>query len=289
MTPPVEVLVLAGGGARMVGQLGALGSLQRRGRLRAVRRVVGTSAGAVLAAALAIGRDMEDVFLKSVHRRSWAPSIDLAGLATRFGIDSGADLDAWISEVLLGKEWTFGSVFDETGVSLEVCATNVSRGRATYFCRETHPDLRVSSALRASCSLPLFFQSVSIGKDVFVDGGVMDNFPLARGVAGPEPPASVLGVCVAASGSKKKLSTLGGFVAAVADLLASSSSSATDGAEAARVLRVPECSGVPCGVMDFTSTDPDARLRMYLHGARAADEFLAKAKAREAAERPTAC
>ena len=52
----IETLVLSGGGMKGVASLGAVSALRRAGALRHVKRVVGTSAGALVAAALAVDR-----------------------------------------------------------------------------------------------------------------------------------------------------------------------------------------------------------------------------------------
>ena len=52
-----EALVLAGGGAKSMSALGAIHVLKKAGQLNKLKIVAGTSAGAIVAAGIALGRD----------------------------------------------------------------------------------------------------------------------------------------------------------------------------------------------------------------------------------------
>lgn len=170
-----DALVLSGGGARIFAMLGALCKLQKEGELTDVRTLAGTSAGGLLATALATGRDLTVVY-RSLLYLKYEAALDFAALSRDFGLDAGRSLDEAISFVA-DPDDTFRKIRERRGVKLVVCATNLSRRRPEYFGPDTHPDMRVATALRASCAVPVFFTAVRIDGDVFVDGGVADNFP----------------------------------------------------------------------------------------------------------------
>lgn len=173
----VETLVVSGGGMKGVASLGAAAALKRSGMLRRVKTYVGTSAGALVAAALATDRaDLRTLF-EMVDSR-YKADIDLAGLLASFGLDSGRHLDRWIS-IVLGGPCTFRDIHERFGVRLVVCATNLTERRPEYFGPDTSPDMDVALALRMSCCIPLYFSAVKCDGKVFVDGAVSDNFPLA--------------------------------------------------------------------------------------------------------------
>jgi NTE family protein len=54
-----------------------------------------------------------------------------------------------------------------------VAATNLNQGRVEYF----HEGDIIHSVL-ASSAIPVLFEPVEIGGDLYVDGGVIDNFPV---------------------------------------------------------------------------------------------------------------
>lgn len=178
-SPPqrVETLVVSGGGMKGVASLGAVVALKKAGVLKGVKTVVGTSAGALVAAAFATNRASLKT-LCELTNTTYQPDIDLAKLLASFGLDSGRHLDRWIS-ILLGDVYTFRQIYNVFGVRLVVCATNLSERKPQYFDHETTPDMDVALALRMSCCIPLYFSAVKHGGKVYVDGAVSDNFPLA--------------------------------------------------------------------------------------------------------------
>jgi predicted acylesterase/phospholipase RssA len=173
-----ETLVVSGGGMKGVASLGAAVALKRAGALRGVNTYVGTSAGALVATALALDR-ASDKLLDGFAASRYRPDIDLGNLARGFGLDGGSGLQRWIDYLLDGGRYTFADVLRLHGVRLVVCVTNVTERRAEYLGPDTAPDMDVALALRMSCAVPLYFSAVSHGGCLYVDGGVSDNFPLA--------------------------------------------------------------------------------------------------------------
>lgn len=173
----VEVLVVSGGGMKGVASLGAVSALKRQGTLDHVHTVVGTSAGALVAAAFATRKPLRPL-IDGLARAKYKPDIDFGNLLASFGLDSGRHLDDWIDVLLGGRSYTFRQILEEHGLRLVVCATNLSERRPEYFCPETAPDMDVALALRMSCTIPLYFAAVTYQGKTYVDGGVSDNFPL---------------------------------------------------------------------------------------------------------------
>lgn len=193
--PPerVETLVVSGGGMKGVATLGAVVALKRAGSLRHVKRVVGTSAGALVAAALATDRASLKV-LETLADLRYKPDIDLSKLLATFGLDSGRHLDKWISVLLGDTQYTFAQIRERHGMDLVVCATNLTERRPMYFSPDATPDMDVALALRMSCTIPLYFSALSHDGKVYVDGAVSDNFPLPW-AAEKYGARRVLGIC----------------------------------------------------------------------------------------------
>lgn len=175
---PIETLVVSGGGMKGLAALGAVSTLRRAGMLGGLKVVMGTSAGALVAAALALDRAELGLVQGLSPFRS---GVDVGGFGTAFGLDNGAGLDAWIAE-LLGEraDITFAQIRQEKGLDLVVCVTNVTDRCVEYLGPETHGGMRVALALRMSCTIPLYFPAVRHDGKLYVDGGVGDNFPMAR-------------------------------------------------------------------------------------------------------------
>lgn len=208
MAVPQADLVLEGGGMKGIGLLGAVLRLQRAGRT--FPRVAGTSAGAIMAAFLAAGADEARV-TEVMGRLDYARVPDrgrpgIPGLSEGVSLlrDAGAYEGDYIHEFIgtelagLGAE-TFGDLRrDDAGADegspfddykLVVMTTDVTRGRLLrlpwdYEKLGLDPDeQRIADAVRASISIPFYFDPVTInGADgeptTLVDGGVLSNFPI---------------------------------------------------------------------------------------------------------------
>lgn len=172
-----ESLVLAGGGAKSMSALGAIHVLKKAGQLNKLKIVAGTSAGAIVAAGIALNRD-PITMVKKFTENTYRPDLDIKNFGNAFGIDSGENLFQWIDIVLGEEKHTFKSIYDKTGITLIVCATNLSTSSAVYFSPETHPDMSVRIAIRMSCSLPIFFNAVRHEDELYVDGALTDAFPI---------------------------------------------------------------------------------------------------------------
>lgn len=214
--PTVADVVLEGGGVKGLALVGALQPFGDAGWSFA--RVGGTSAGALVGAVLAaleqrgepVSR-IEDIARTLDFRRF--PDRGLPGrylgplgfladglsVLLEDGAYEGTYLRRWLSGVLgdLGVA-RFGDLrTDDPGDDgsvhhrwrLAVTATDVSRKRLVHLPWQYHEygldpdDQLVVDAVRASASIPYFFEPVSLtgphGTSTLVDGALVSNFPIA--------------------------------------------------------------------------------------------------------------
>lgn len=175
-----DTLVIGGGGLRGLHGLGAVAHLKSVGALSEVRHVVATSSGSIIGymhATEQLARGL-GLCLRQTPRRD----IRLDKLASSFGIDSGRMLDEFLADLSAPVgAWTFADMLRETGVDLHVVAVNLTKRETVFFCAKGTPDVLVTDAIRYSCTIPgLFGVKRSPDGDIFVDGGLMDNFPIHR-------------------------------------------------------------------------------------------------------------
>ena len=101
------------------------------------------------------------------------------------GISAGtrATFSATDRKTHRGKTSHSGSTFADLAKrrgspKLHLVATNLSTRSSEIYSPETTPEMPVAEAVRRSMSIPLFFAAVREAGDVFVDGGVLDNYPV---------------------------------------------------------------------------------------------------------------
>lgn len=185
-------LVFEGGGVKGIAYGGALKEMHERGYLAGVKRIAGTSAGAITAVLLAVGYDhqeVSDIVATTDFNKFADDSVGIVHDAKRFvsdfGWHKGDYFRKWIGQRIrnkLGnKALTFKQLNEMEGTKdLYLVATNLSDQVAEVFSHEHTPEVQIRDAARMSMSIPLYFKCVRFGedKDVMVDGGVSLNYPL---------------------------------------------------------------------------------------------------------------
>ena len=197
MNEPPTVLVLGGGGllgeAWMTGLLAgyedATGADVRR-----CRRLVGTSAGSIVAASLAAGRSprrpgeraaratrpVEDAapspFAAPERAGRAVPNVLVGAGAVAARV--GAPIRAAALRVLPDGRRPIAPFADEVdgwGATfdgrLRICAVDAGSGRRVVFGSRSAPPATVGQAVAASCAIPAVFAPVAIGGRRYVDGG----------------------------------------------------------------------------------------------------------------------
>lgn len=203
-------LVLEGGGVLGIGHVGAISVLENAGY--SFPRVAGTSAGSIVGALVAAGMRsprITDIMASLDYRRFADRSVldrvpvggPLLSLLMDDGVFEGDHLREWLGNLLVdecGVE-TFGDLaIDDADSSLPperrfrlvVTATDVTRGELVYFPWDYERTYglepgrqRVVDAVRASMSIPFFYEPVTLAgsgetSSTLVDGGVLSNFPI---------------------------------------------------------------------------------------------------------------
>jgi NTE family protein len=198
-------LVFKGGGVRGISYLGALEVLDEYRIIDNIKRVAGTSAGAIAATLLSFRLDIpesRDIFNSLDFTK--VPQVETKPIKRRFlripeeqssrrffrdfGWYSSEYFYHWVLDVIAKQcegnpRATFSDFRDYGFRDLFIVATNISRKRAEVFSADHTPDVAVADAVRMSMSIPIFFESLrfngsTLGDgDYYVDGGLYDNFP----------------------------------------------------------------------------------------------------------------
>lgn len=194
MSLPVKNLVFEGGGVKGIAYGGALQALKEKGMLERIKRVAGTSAGAINAALMAIGYTEEEISqiiagtdFKDFKDGSFFP-VNCFRLIKHYGWFKGNDFKDWMGELIEKKTGNKNFTFQQLEKAIEegetsfkllyTVSTNLSKQQAEVFSTEQHQETAINEAVRMSMSIPVFFQSVENEGDYFVDGGVSYNYPV---------------------------------------------------------------------------------------------------------------
>lgn len=159
-------LVLSGGGARGFAHIGVIKVLEQFGYN--ITSVAGTSMGALVGGIHAAGR---------LHEfEEWVTGLDVMEVLkltdislSKKGLVKGTKVIEKLKEIVPDRR------IEDLPVPYCAVATDLLRGRERIFTSGSLFD-----AIRASISIPTFFQPFRIGNDYFVDGGLVNPIPINR-------------------------------------------------------------------------------------------------------------
>ena len=186
-------LVFEGGGVKGIAYVGALEVLEREGILQNVKRVAGTSAGAMMAVLVGLrytADEMKEILwdlnFKKFMDSSFGIVRDTSRLLNEYGWYKGDFFREKMAEYIKQKtgdgEMTFKQLADTKQFrDIHLVGTNLSTGASVMFNAKDTPKVKVADAARISMSIPLFFASVKGGEkgdQVYVDGGLLDNYSI---------------------------------------------------------------------------------------------------------------
>ncbi|NTW33133.1 MAG: patatin-like phospholipase family protein [Bacteroidetes bacterium] len=155
-------LVLSGGGARGFAHIGAIQALNEAGIYPDI--ISGVSIGAIIGSLYADGNspgDMMKMFNKINLNSYFKFIMPNKGFLKMTGL---ADI---ISKNLHSK------TFEELKIPLFVAATDLNNGKCDFFNSG-----ELYNTVIASSTIPALFQPIVINGKTYVDGGVLNNFPV---------------------------------------------------------------------------------------------------------------
>jgi NTE family protein len=197
-------IVLEGGGVKGIGLVGAIEVLTKKGY--SVRRVAGTSAGAIVGSLVAAGMSTDKLtgtmrgldytkFRDKSFLAQFGQVGQAASVALTKGIYKGDYLRTWLAgqleslgvrtfaDLKLTDPWA-KKLAPEQRYKLVVVVSDISQGRMLrlpwdYAKYGLDPDKQsVAEAVRGSMSIPFFYQPAHLKDSYLVDGGLLSNFPI---------------------------------------------------------------------------------------------------------------
>lgn len=164
---PKIALVLGGGAARGFAHIGVIRTLEQE--KIPVDLVVGTSVGSLIGAIYAEDRNSFELEW-TAFRLEKDDLFDFGVLSTVMGMGfaKGDKLEAWIKGHIKTAD------IEQLKIPFAAVATDLNWGQKVVLDRGS-----VARAVRASSAIPGVFQPVQHQGKILVDGGVVDNIPIA--------------------------------------------------------------------------------------------------------------
>ncbi len=197
-------IVLEGGGINGTAYAGALAVLSESGKLDQIENILGTSSGSFVGFLLAIGFNATQIdsitqatnIKKFDDRNGWLNKA--FSLKKHWGGSPGIYLYKYLHQMAAAQtgiqNLTFAQLDSLTKTNpkyknLYCVVTNLNNQKTEVLSKLTHPNMPIALAVRASSSIPFYFEPVSINNNYkwirkkrneqltyYVDGGINGNF-----------------------------------------------------------------------------------------------------------------
>tara|TARA_B100000795_G_C22804493_1_gene443966 strand:+ start:4879 stop:5724 length:846 start_codon:yes stop_codon:yes gene_type:complete len=185
----IENLVFKGGGVLGIAYAGAIEVLEKKGVLKKIKRVSGTSVGAVIAMLVALKYNSNEIkdILKYTNLKDFEDNLNPLKITTKYGLYDGDVLLNWIKGLIKKKtgneNTTFAELNSKEYLDLKVYSTDLTDAKLKEFSNKCTPNVIVAESIRASISIPLVFSAWKFTNKIpddhlYVDGGVLNNYPI---------------------------------------------------------------------------------------------------------------
>lgn len=183
--PKYKNLVLSGGSVKGICHVGALQRLidEKLINPKKLKALAAASAGSLFGVLLVLGFSNEEIwqFLQSLDM-SKTIKPDFFMLLKKCGIDNGEIIHNLYEEILTRKTGikhiNFKQLFEITKIHLTIVGSCLTTKEIIYYDHINTPTFKVSMAIRISISMPGFFTPVVIGNKKYIDGAILNNYPM---------------------------------------------------------------------------------------------------------------
>jgi len=183
--PPREIteICLAGACNRGISYIGSFKRLEESKKFN-LKKLVAVSIGSFIGACFMIGYEADELF-ETVVNKDLTDFEDF--VIQKSSLLKGEKYKEWVREVLSKKvdpDITLKELFEKTSVEFTVITTCISSSGEefsegiVYLNHKNNPDISLFTALNCSMAFPFIFPPVEYKGCQFIDGGVLDNFPM---------------------------------------------------------------------------------------------------------------
>jgi len=178
-----DTIVLCGGSGKGLTILGSLQYVTEHKNWDKIKTFIGTSSGAIICFLLSIGYTPVEIIIYLCTHRLFEKVLHFNILNMING--NGAISFSVYQEILekmtiakIGHLPRMEEIYNKYGHMLIFATYNLTEQKVEYLSHENYPDLPCLTALRMSCNLPLIFEKYNYNNCFYVDGGLVDNFPI---------------------------------------------------------------------------------------------------------------
>jgi predicted acylesterase/phospholipase RssA len=200
----IKHLVISGGANTGFVFFGILKQLLARSflELDEIETIYATSVGSLTAVYFSLGYSVEDIE-SFVITRPWHHVFKLdfntiVRAVQEGGLFNQIQFNQMINAMLLGKDLELDITLQEfhqvSKKELHFYTTSYGTFELVDLSYKTHPNWKLVDAIYASCSLPILFDPFMHQGQLYIDGGILKNYPLNKCLEDGCDPENILGI-----------------------------------------------------------------------------------------------
>ena len=158
--------------------------------MKNIKSIYGTSIGALVGLIISLDYEwniLDDYLIKRPWNKVFKLTLDnFLNCFSEKGLLGKEVIYSLIGPLFKAKELdiniTFGELYNYTGIELHMYTANINNHviELVDLSHSTHKDLPVCNGLCMSMSYPFVFKPVIIDNICYIDGGIVNNFPLNK-------------------------------------------------------------------------------------------------------------
>ena len=182
----IKNILFSGGSIKGYSYIGVFKALEEAKAIDNISCIVGVSIGALFATLLNIKysyKDLYSILMKlNFDNVNNITTDNVLSYFDTFGIETGEKL-MHILEIIIKKKTnksniTFQELYELTNIKLIITTVCVNTKEYVYLDYTNSPNEKIISAIRKSMGIPLIFTPFKDNEKLYVDGGLINNYPM---------------------------------------------------------------------------------------------------------------
>lgn len=183
-----DTLILSGGGSAGILYAGVFKALDELNILKNIKTMIGVSAGTLYTFMYLMGYTTSEIvkFAETFDGKKLTTiknfeSLSFDKIFIEYGLDNGESFKKVFIKIAKQKnidpDITLLEFYKLNKIKFVIGVTNIDTIEQEYFSYDSTPNIKLIDAIRATCSIPIYFTPHKINNKLYVDGGCMNNFP----------------------------------------------------------------------------------------------------------------
>ena len=184
----IKHLVLSGGGYKGFMSIGALKYLSDQNfyNINEIENIYGTSVGSLIGVILCLKLEWNDMVEYAINK-PWNNLITFSteiilNIISKKGILDKKFIDSifinLFKNVGLNSDSTLLDLYNYSNICINLFSVNINTFELVRFNYKTYPETKILDAVYMSCSIPFIFQPLYFNESLYIDGGVINPYPL---------------------------------------------------------------------------------------------------------------